>query len=220
MYSKKYLKYKQKYVNLKNKFINQVGGNGRIILFTLNNDYKTVHQFVINNPSDSFDRFKSIVLADPNQCRILNNNILIEDNAQFSELPPFSIINICTPLQNIEIEPQSMLFELPEADLSGQETPLRRTLSHESPRAIFQYTQQKSLNLFLYDVKYSKVDFYLNQSKVLVNYSTTQVGYDTGIKVIFERHFIGMQEIATLQMKQLPSLIDTLIVSIILSTMY
>ena len=95
MYSKKYLKYKQKYVNLKNKFINQVGGNGRIILFTLNNDYKTVHQFVIHNPSDSFDRFKSIVLADPNQCRILNNNILIEDNAQFSELPPFSIINIC-----------------------------------------------------------------------------------------------------------------------------
>jgi hypothetical protein len=187
MYSKKYLKYKQKYINLKNKFINQVGGAGRTILFTLNDDYITIYQFVINNPSDNLDRFKSLILTNPDQCRILNNNNLIEDNEQFSVLPPFSIINICTSPQNIKIEPLvNMLFDLPEADLSGEETPLRRTLSHESPRAIAQYTQQKSLNLFLYDVKYSKIDFYLNRQKVLVNYYTTQVQYETGIKVIFD----------------------------------
>ena len=186
MYYTKYLKYKQKYANLKKNFINQVGGAGRTILFTFNDNYRAVHQFVINNPSDSFDRFKSIVLADPNQCRILNNNILIDNDEQFSALPPFSIINICTPPQNIVIEPQSMIYNLPEANLEGDATPLHRTLSYESPRAIAQYTQRKSLNLFLYDVMYSKIDFYSNERKILVNYDTTEASVETGINVIFD----------------------------------
>ena len=175
MYYTKYLKYKQKYANLKKNVINQVGGS-RTILFTFNDDYTTVYQYIINTPEDNFDVFKSRILNDSHQCYILDNSIPITDAGYFNSLPPFTVLNICTPLDNIK-PIRDMLYNIPELNLDGDGTPVRRTLSHESAGNLTQYTRNKSLNIFLYDVIFSQIDFYYktpvnNYVKHLANYYT------------------------------------------------
>ena len=188
MYYTKYLKYKQKYANLKKNFINQVGGV-KILLFTFNNDYERVYQYTINTPENNLNAFKNIILHNSQQCIILDNSIPITDAGYFDALSPFTVLNITTTLENIKQDIiNGMIYNIPALDLEdGDQTPLRRTLSHETEVSLARLQQRKPLNLFLYDVLYSQINFYRNNRLIDCNYvQHTGGSYDTDIEVLFD----------------------------------
>jgi hypothetical protein len=214
MYSKKYFKYKQKYVNLKNKIINQVGGAGRTILFTFNDNYITVYQYTINTAEDDFNAFKRSVLKNPEQCSITDNSfyIPITDSGYFSALPPFTVLNILTPLSNISDEIHDKIYNLQEDMSEGPGTPVHRTLSYEAHQTLIDYTQRKLLNIFLYDVHFSQIDFYRkdddvnNYLKIKTNYNTTEtipLQCEPKIQVTFDSGNGGKTTIASDLAKEL-----------------
>jgi hypothetical protein len=188
MYYKKYLKYKQKYAYLKDNFINQLGGN-RKILFTFNNDYKTVYVYNIQSPEDDFIKFKNLILnnIDDKNIEIFEQSTLLTTNENFGALPPFTILNICTKPDNIKQDIlKCMVFDLPEPLLDGDATPLRRTKSYDSDAELSLLQKKKPLNLFLYDVGYSQINFYKNNNFLICNWQTADFYCDPKIVVLFD----------------------------------
>ena len=191
MFYEKYLKYKQKYFNLKKNFINQIGGE-HILLFTFNNNYTTIYQYSHDHTdADALDVFKNHLLNNPTNCLIFHKLGRINNNKEFNELPPFTILNICANNENIKPIVESMKYNMVEFDTSGEATPMHRTISSGNEDAVISYTNKKSLELFLYDVIFSRIDFYRRNSKtdyqkIHSNYYTQQVPSDTKIKVTFD----------------------------------
>jgi hypothetical protein len=188
MYYKKYLKYKQKYADLKKNFINQVGGN-RKILFTFNNDYLRVYAFDIQAPDDDFDTFKNRILYNPDDknIEIFDRTGIISNNESFSKLPSFTILNVCTSPENIKQDIlKCMIFNLPEPDLDGEATPMRRTKSVELVEKLSLLHKKKPLNLYLYDVKYSQIKFYKNNKFLKCNWQNADIPNNPDIEVLFD----------------------------------
>jgi hypothetical protein len=191
MFYEKYLKYKQKYFNLKKNFINQIGGE-YILLFTFNNNYTNIYQYTHDRDhADALDVFKNHLLDNPNDCLIFHKFGRINDSKEFNELPPFTILNICTNNDNIKPIVESMKYNVVEFDMGGEATPMHRTISSGNEDAVISYTNKKSLELFLYDVIFSRIDFYRRTNKtdyrkIYSNYYTQQVASESKIKVTFD----------------------------------
>lgn len=195
MFYEKYLKYKQKYFNLKKNFINQIGGE-HILLFIFNNNYRTIYQYSHDHAHadadlDTLDVFKNHLLNDPRNCLIFHKFGRLNNSKEFNELPPFTILNICTNNENIKQIVESMKYNVVEFDMSGEATPMHRTISSGNEDAVISYTNKKSLELFLYDVIFSRIDFYIRTTKtdyrkIYSNYYTQQVASNSKIKVTFD----------------------------------
>jgi hypothetical protein len=193
MFYEKYLKYKQKYFNLKKNFINQIGGE-HILLFIFNNNYRTIYQYLHDHAdadADTLNVFKNHLLNDPQNCLIFYKFGRLNNSKEFNELQPFTILNICTNNENIKQIVESMKYNVVELDMSGEATPMHRTISSGNEDAVILYTNKKSLELFLYDVIFSRIDFYIRTTetdyqKIYSNYYTQQVTSDPKIKVTFD----------------------------------
>jgi hypothetical protein len=192
MYYQKYLKYKQKYANLKKNFINQVGGVKKL-LFTFNNNYKTIYEYVVNTPEDNLNIFTNLILYDPVSCEILDKSTSIHDEEYFNSLPPFTILNICTNPSNIKNDIIiKMKYNIPVPSYDGEATPIRRTLSYEDHYSLIRYTGQKLLNTFLCDMEFSQINFYTYDvrysvyRKILSNYKTEENISDPSITILFD----------------------------------